>query len=110
MKRHRISRALAVVFRMLCGIAHAAQSAVDLWATRLEPRLFPDRELLDGAGIIERKTPYRAEDAAFTPVSITAKIPHTERRYIEPHEDGQLKAERTDSKGNERAQTFAVDG
>ena len=33
--------------------------------------------------MIELRTPYRAEDAAVTPVSITAKFPQTDERFIE---------------------------
>lgn len=58
------------------------QSAVDIWATLLKPHYFPDVELLEGRGVIDMKTPYRAEDAAFTPVSILAAQPQTPQRYI----------------------------
>jgi len=39
--------------------------------------------LTDSAGVFTLKTPYRAEDAAFTPVSITAGIAQSEARFIE---------------------------
>ncbi|MEQ8663344.1 MAG: quinoprotein dehydrogenase-associated SoxYZ-like carrier [Gammaproteobacteria bacterium] len=63
--------------------ALAQQSEVDAWATLLKPRYFGDAELVEGRGVIDMKTPYRAEDAAFTPVSITASFPQTAERYIE---------------------------
>ena len=63
--------------------AVAEQSDVDVWVTLLKPHYFGDAELVEGNSVIEMKTPYRAEDAAFTPVSITANIPQTEERYIE---------------------------
>ncbi|MBI4693669.1 MAG: quinoprotein dehydrogenase-associated SoxYZ-like carrier [Gammaproteobacteria bacterium] len=74
---------LAFVALACISAARAEQSPVDVWETQLRPHYFPDQKIADGAGIIELKTPYRAEDAAFTPVSITAKIPQTESRYIE---------------------------
>ena len=59
-----------------------AQSDVDVWATLLKPHYFGDTPLTEGRAIIDMKTPYRSEDAAFTPVSISAGIPQTEARYI----------------------------
>lgn len=74
---------------MLAALAlplHAAnQSEVDAWEAFLKPKYFGDTELLDGSSVFELITPYRAEDAALTPVSITAKIPQTEERYIESY-------------------------
>lgn len=61
----------------------ADQSEVDVWATVLKPHYFGDAELIEGRSIIDMKTPYRAEDAAFTPVSITAGIEQTDARFIE---------------------------
>lgn len=63
--------------------ALANQSEVDVWATLLKPNYFGDTELIEGNSIIEMKTPYRAEDAAFTPVSITANIPQSAERFVE---------------------------
>ena len=79
-------------FERLCSLLLAAvitcpvsaeQSEVDVWATLLKPNYFADTELIEGRSIIDLKTPYRAEDAAFTPVSITAGIEQTAERYIE---------------------------
>ncbi len=63
--------------------AVANQSEVDVWEAFIKPSHFGQTEMLDGAGIIELKTPYRSEDAAFTPISINAQIPQTSERYIE---------------------------
>lgn len=76
---------------VLLGLALAAslpvaaleQSPVDVWATMLKPHYFADAQLVEGRSVIDMKTPYRAEDAAFTPVSITAAFPQTEARFIE---------------------------
>ena len=76
---------LAIVVLSLASAlaAHANQSEVDIWATLLKPNYFPDVELIEGRSIIDMKTPYRSEDAAVTPVSITAAIAQTPERYIE---------------------------
>jgi sulfur-oxidizing protein SoxY len=68
---------------LLPGVAAAQQSAIDVWETLLKPKYFPDTELVEGRSVIDMKTPYRSEDAAFTPVSIVARIPQTPERYIE---------------------------
>ncbi|MEN9725811.1 MAG: hypothetical protein RL434_177 [Pseudomonadota bacterium] len=59
------------------------QSAVDVWTTFLKPRYFKDVVLVEDDTVITLKTPYRAEDAAFTPVSVTARFPQTPARFIE---------------------------
>ncbi|MGE0486077.1 MAG: quinoprotein dehydrogenase-associated SoxYZ-like carrier [Gammaproteobacteria bacterium] len=79
---HLLTRAVLALLLVSTG-AHAQQSAVDIWATLLKPKYFPDVELAEGRSIIDMKTPYRSEDAAYTPVSITAGIPQTAERYIE---------------------------
>lgn len=82
--RHGIATLLALLALTLTSTAYADnQSPVDVWATFLKPKYFPDQTLLEDDTVIELKTPYRAEDAAFTPVSITAKFPQTSARYIE---------------------------
>lgn len=63
--------------------AFAGDAEVDIWTTFLKPRYFSNAELIESHTIFDVKTPYRAEDAAFTPVSITANIPQTSERYIE---------------------------
>ncbi|MCB1749811.1 MAG: quinoprotein dehydrogenase-associated SoxYZ-like carrier [Gammaproteobacteria bacterium] len=73
----------ALALALVSTSAFAQQSEVDIWATLLKPKYFPDVELTEGRSIIDMKTPYRSEDAAFTPVSITAGIPQTAERYIE---------------------------
>ena len=85
MKRRHDMIILGLLFGALGIVVPAAanQSEVDIWATLLKPNYFGDTELLEGRSIIAMKTPYRAEDAAFTPVSITANIPQSAERYIE---------------------------
>lgn len=61
----------------------ATQSPVDMWQTFLKPKYFPDTAIIEDSTVIELSTPYRAEDAAFTPVTIRAKFPQTPERYIQ---------------------------
>lgn len=81
---------------MLCGFASLAeeqmldirrpkdtQSDVDLWATFLRDAYFKDVNLIEDKTVIDMKTPYRAEDAAVTPVTITAQFDQSPERYIE---------------------------
>lgn len=65
-----------------CGGVRA-QGAEDAahWA-ELKPMVFGEREILDGAGIVELEAPTRAYDAAIVPVTIRALIPQLKDRYI----------------------------
>jgi sulfur-oxidizing protein SoxY len=85
-RRHARSFVTCVVAWAASAAVLAAdpqQSGVDIWATLLQPHYFKDVQLIEGREVIDLKTPYRAEDAAFTPVSITAGMPQTAERYIE---------------------------
>lgn len=59
------------------------QSPVDVWQKFLKPKYFADTKIIDDHAVIELTTPYRAEDAAFTPVSIKAQFPQSVQRFIE---------------------------
>ena len=48
----------------------------------LRTQLFADREIVDGAGVIELETPHRAHDAAVVPIDIRAAFPQTPERYV----------------------------
>jgi len=65
------------------GWAAGAQSPVDVWQAFLKPRYFEGKDIIEDKTVIDLRTPYRAEDAAFTPVTITAKFPQTPEHYIE---------------------------
>ncbi|MFP6682838.1 MAG: quinoprotein dehydrogenase-associated SoxYZ-like carrier [Gammaproteobacteria bacterium] len=71
------------VLMLITAAAGANQSKIDVWETFLKPKYFPDTELIEIGGVIELKTPYRAEDAAVTPVSVTAKFPQSGDRFID---------------------------
>jgi sulfur-oxidizing protein SoxY len=93
----RVSRFLSAVAAawMLAAACHAVegglgvtrpkdvQSDVDLWATFLRDSYFRGIDLIEDQTVIQMKTPYRAEDAAVTPVSITAQFTQTPERYIQ---------------------------
>ncbi len=53
------------------------------WTGGLRSTYFGDRAITQSDDLIELKVPGRAEDAAIVPVSITAKIPQTDERYIQ---------------------------
>jgi len=62
--------------------AAGAQSPVDVWQSLLKPAWFKDQTIVEDTTVIDMTTPYRAEDAALTPVSITAQFAQTPERYI----------------------------
>ncbi len=76
--------ALAISVATVAGTAGAAgeQSEVDVWQAFLKPRYFEGKNLIEDKTVIDMRTPYRSEDAAFTPVSIEAQFPQTPERYI----------------------------
>ena len=73
--KHLIELVIVIVVSFSAAMVSADQSKVDIWSSFLQPKYFPDVELLGGTGVIELKTPYRAEDAAVTPVSVKAGFP-----------------------------------
>ncbi|MEM7541668.1 MAG: quinoprotein dehydrogenase-associated SoxYZ-like carrier, partial [Pseudomonadota bacterium] len=83
-----IRRSLCTFIAWLCCLlsvssALANESSVGVWETLLKPHHFPDAEIVEDQSVIEMSAPYRAEDAAVTPIRITAKIPQLPERYIE---------------------------
>jgi sulfur-oxidizing protein SoxY len=75
-----VGRCFGLLFLLVCGLPDAA---ADVWESLLEPHYFAGRKIEDGAAVLALGAPYRAEDAAYTPVTITAKIPQTAQRYVE---------------------------
>lgn len=76
---HRLGAALAAL--LLFQSSDAALAASSNWPS-IREALFADRELKDGAGVIELEAPKRAHDAAVVPVTIKALQPQTPERYI----------------------------
>lgn len=76
--------ALAAVLTVGANVSVVrAQDADDAahWAD-LKPMIFGEKEILDGADVVELDAPVRAYDAAIVPVTIKALIPQDGDRYI----------------------------
>jgi sulfur-oxidizing protein SoxY len=71
-----------VLIGMLVTAAGPAAAAADDPRPQLRARLFADREIHDGAGVIALQAPARAADAAVVPLTIEALMPQTAERYI----------------------------
>jgi len=70
---------LAALLAVSPGPARAEGSAWD----DIRQQLFgSEREILPAEGVIALEAPYRALDAATVPITVTARIPQTEARYI----------------------------
>lgn len=73
-----------VLFSVLTmNVSATEKSTLGTWEQFLKEKYFPGIEIIEDKTVIDLTTPYRAEDAAVTPVSITAQIPQTEEVYIE---------------------------
>ena len=82
-----LHRGLLLIASLLCinplsAAESAPSSPVDIWASLLKPKYFGVTPLKEGRSIIDMRSPYRAEDAAFTPISLTAGIVQSASRYI----------------------------
>ena len=80
----KIIRTGLFISAILASFAVAAnqQSPVGVWETLLKPHHFGETEISEDKTVIDLVTPYRAEDAAVTPVRVKAMIPQTPERYI----------------------------
>ena len=58
-----------------------ASAGEDAWPD-IRAAVFGNRDIADAEGVIALETPYRANDAAVVPVSVTALVPQTAQRYI----------------------------
>ncbi|MSR15892.1 MAG: quinoprotein dehydrogenase-associated SoxYZ-like carrier [Gammaproteobacteria bacterium] len=74
--------ALLAVLWAVNACAVGEQSEIDLWQSLLRAKYFQAREITLGKSIVEMRLPVRAEDAGVVPLSIDAKIPQTDLRYI----------------------------
>ncbi|HTT08122.1 MAG TPA: quinoprotein dehydrogenase-associated SoxYZ-like carrier [Gammaproteobacteria bacterium] len=81
---NRMAVKMAMVLSLaLAGVcARAEQSPISVWDAFLKDKYFKDMNIVEDKTVIDMTTPYRAEDASLTPVSIIAKIPQTAERYI----------------------------
>lgn len=81
---HRMLTAAALLLIAAGATAQQSSPVEDaIWLNGLRDQLFPGEDIWDGEGVISLDAPYRAENAAIVPISITAGFPQTEERYIE---------------------------
>lgn len=62
------------------------QKASDkVWEENIRPGVFKGQKIIEGAAqdVLELKAPFRAEDASIVPISVHAKFPQTESRFIQ---------------------------
>lgn len=52
------------------------------WESGLRQKYFGDRPIADGSEVLAITAPYRAEDPALVPITVTGKIPQSKDRYI----------------------------
>jgi len=75
---------MLAMFALVSPVSMAEEkSEVGLWESFIKDKYFKGVEIIEDKTVIELTTPYRAEDAAVTPVSITAQIPQTKDVFIE---------------------------
>lgn len=79
----RLTIAAAALFAFAVNQAALASEEQEsaLWKD-LRFELYEERPIADGAGIIALEAPYRAQDAAIVPITMTAEIPQSPDRYI----------------------------
>ncbi|NJD07330.1 MAG: quinoprotein dehydrogenase-associated SoxYZ-like carrier [Methylococcaceae bacterium] len=73
---------LAGVLAAIAAPVPAAGEEEAAWNGGLKQKYFADQPIEESNAVIELTAPYRAEDPALVPVSVTAKIPQTADRYI----------------------------
>ncbi|MFK8067795.1 MAG: quinoprotein dehydrogenase-associated SoxYZ-like carrier [Gammaproteobacteria bacterium] len=86
--RNSIVRTVKIFMLMLLTMITSAAWAADrtevsIWDTFLKDQYFKGIDLIEDKTVVDMTTPYRAEDASVTPISITAQIPQTKDLFIE---------------------------
>lgn len=78
---------LTIVTALFLTVGANAQQASPvedaIWNNGLRDQLFPGEDIWDGEGVISLDAPYRAENAAIVPITITAGFAQSPERYIE---------------------------
>ena len=77
----RLTARLMLCLVAVAGIAAPALAEEGSWPA-IRDSLFADRELKDGAGLIELEAPKRAQDAGTVPVTVKALQPQGQARWI----------------------------
>jgi len=65
----------------LVSVPVSAKKSNERWG-EIKAELFGERQINDGAGIIDMQAPYRAFDAAVVPLTIKAMIPQGPERFV----------------------------
>ncbi|MFT4580346.1 MAG: sulfur-oxidizing protein SoxY [Gammaproteobacteria bacterium] len=79
----RLCKLMAALSMCFTISANAQSSPIDIWETLLRPAYFPEIALIENSNVITLKTPYRAEDATVTPLSIKASFSQSSSRFID---------------------------
>jgi sulfur-oxidizing protein SoxY len=66
---------------MLPGLVRA-EGDDDTWNTVLKTQFFAGKTIAENDDVITLEAPYRAEDPAIVPLSVTSKFPQTKEHYI----------------------------
>ncbi|MCX7088644.1 MAG: quinoprotein dehydrogenase-associated SoxYZ-like carrier [Methylococcales bacterium] len=66
---------------LLPALTFAAEDE-QVWNSTLKGQYFSGKNIVENTDIISLETPYRAEDPALVPLTISSKIPQTAERYI----------------------------
>ncbi len=74
-------KAIILFMLILPGLAFA-EGDDDTWNNVLRNQFFAGKNIEESDAIISLEAPYRAEDPAIVPLSVTAKIPQTQDKYI----------------------------
>ncbi|MDD1619964.1 MAG: quinoprotein dehydrogenase-associated SoxYZ-like carrier [Methylococcaceae bacterium] len=74
-------KVIGLLITLLPGLA-AAEGDDDTWNNTLKSQFFAGKNIEESDAIIALEAPYRAEDPAIVPLSVTAKIPQTQNKYI----------------------------
>lgn len=81
----RISRLKTIIFFLGLGFSAAILAGGEedaAWNGGLKQKFFGDKPIQETNDIIELTAPYRAEDPALVPISVTSKISQTSDKYI----------------------------
>ncbi|HUL13117.1 MAG TPA: quinoprotein dehydrogenase-associated SoxYZ-like carrier [Methylococcaceae bacterium] len=73
---------LALAGLIFSSLALAVGEEEAAWKGGLQQKFFGDRPIEESNNVIELTAPYRAEDPALVPISVTAKIPQTPDKFI----------------------------
>ncbi|QSA98634.1 quinoprotein dehydrogenase-associated SoxYZ-like carrier [Methylococcus sp. EFPC2] len=60
----------------------AAGEEETAWLGGLKQKFFGDRPIAEGTDVVELTAPYRAEDPALAPISVSAKFPQSKDKFI----------------------------